>query len=272
MPVMHAAKDGKSLEPRPQPQLQSFDAAIATASILRTASDEPPITKASLGELDLIRIINDAKLRHDLNFDREVVFRPNYDGRRGEEKKALARLYWDALTIELTTYFQHIRPGPNTAFGAFLSDVTLAYFRGQQIPRRLPDMIKSIAEILKTLVPSAEWEAVDRTLDVDLVMQQLENGVMDFIQLSEWLGALLKGSCSPQRDSCVVEMVDMMQDGIRHNSPRELIGGIEKLFGVLEMMKLVSHMALSCRKHTKANTFQGRSKSSDKIFEAAHGE
>ena len=70
MPVMHAAKDGKSLEPRPQPQLQSFDAAIATASILRTASDEPPITKASLGELDLIRIINDAKLRNDLNFDR----------------------------------------------------------------------------------------------------------------------------------------------------------------------------------------------------------
>ena len=238
---------------------------------LWAASTEPPITRSSLGELDLARIINDAKLRHDLNFEREVAFRPNYDGRRGEQKKALARSYWDALTIELIAYFQSVCRQNHIISDALMSDVTLAYFREQQIPWRLPQMIRTVADILKTLVPEAEHPSIDRTLDVDLLMQQLEKGVMDFIQLSEWLGILLKGSCSPQRDMCVSEMVEMIQDGIYHDNPRMLIGGIEKLFGVLEMMKLVIHVIRACRYMVKLTPRLGRSESPNKEFEIAHG-
>ena len=108
-------------------------------------------------------------------------------------------------------------------------------------------MIRTVADILKTLVPEAEHPSVDRTLDVELVMQQLEKGVMDFVKLSQWLGILLKGSCSPQRDMCVSEMAEMIQDGIYHDNPRMLVGGIEKLFGVLEMMKLVIHVIRACK-------------------------
>ena len=241
------------------------------SSILQKASAEPPITKSSLCELDLVRIINDPKLRHDLNFEPEVAFRPNYDGSNGKVKQDRARLYWDALTIELTAYFQRVCRHNHTTSDSFRSDVTLAYFRGQEMPWRLPQMIRTVADILKTLVPETEHPSIERTLDVDLVMQQLEKGVMDFVQLGEWLGILLKGSCSPQRDICVSEMVDMIQSGIYHDNPRMLIGGIEKLFGVLEMMKLVIHVARVCKYMVKLTLVLGRSESPNKVFKSTHG-
>ncbi|KAF2240580.1 hypothetical protein BU26DRAFT_202731 [Trematosphaeria pertusa] len=40
----------------------------------------PPITKQSLLALETHGIVIDLKLRHDVNFDRELHFRPNPDG------------------------------------------------------------------------------------------------------------------------------------------------------------------------------------------------
>ena len=81
----------------------------------RNATEQPPITPDSLTELDMPRIINNPKLRHDVNFDRELHFRPNLDGARGKEKIKSANDYWKALEAELymLDLSQRARAQPN---------------------------------------------------------------------------------------------------------------------------------------------------------------
>ena len=38
---------------------------------------EPPVTKKTLSELDVNKIVHNPKLRHDINFDPDLHFRPN---------------------------------------------------------------------------------------------------------------------------------------------------------------------------------------------------
>jgi hypothetical protein len=42
----------------------------------------PPITRATLRELDLAEILRNPQLRHDIVFDPNLMFRPNFDGER----------------------------------------------------------------------------------------------------------------------------------------------------------------------------------------------
>jgi hypothetical protein len=49
-------------------------------------AEVPPVTATSLTELDLQRIMNNTKLRADINFDGDLHFRPNLDGPEGQEK------------------------------------------------------------------------------------------------------------------------------------------------------------------------------------------
>ena len=205
----------------------------------RSASIDPPITKCSLAELDFKRIINDPKLRHDLNFEREIAFRPNYDGPRGAEKKATAKAYWDALGEELAQYFTqryelHPTANCNTATPEIHNRTPISP------QRRLPQMFHTIKAILKSLVPETECFAIDQTLDVEFLLQQLEKGVCDLVSLSDWLGKLLMGSCSPCRDPLVRKMVGTIQEAASDQDVRGLVDGIEQLFVILETMKLVS--------------------------------
>lgn len=205
----------------------------------RMASIDPPITKCSLGELDFKRIINDPKLRHDLNFEREIAFRPNYDGARGVQKKATAKAYWEALAEELTLYFaQRYELHPTASCNAMNSELSNRHLPSSQ--RRLPQMFRTIKAILKSLVPETECFAIDQSLDVDFLLQQLEKGVCDLVSLSDWLGKLLMGSCSPCRDPLVRKMVETIQKAASNQDVQGLVEGIEQLFVILETMKLVS--------------------------------
>lgn len=209
---------------------------------LRSASLDPPVTKASLSELDLVRIINNAKLRHDLNFEREISFRPNVSGPRSQQKEASANAYWDALVIEFALYMKTRRnrffPTSNAALQKFSR--IMASPLSQQMPIRLPRMFTTIRDILKTLVPGRECSWVDQRLDVDLLMQELENGACDVKGLSDWLRNVLLGSCSPLRDVDVEKMVIVIHDGVDKEDARILVDGLKILFGILETMKLVS--------------------------------
>jgi len=51
---------------------------------------EPPVTKATLSELDVNKIVHNPKLHHDINFDPELHFRPNVDGEKGQKKQIRA--------------------------------------------------------------------------------------------------------------------------------------------------------------------------------------
>lgn len=75
---------------------------IARAAIC-TPPMVPPITRATLLELDLHEIVKNPQLRHDIVFDAHVQFRPNFDGDRGKKKREACERYWTAIAREVET-------------------------------------------------------------------------------------------------------------------------------------------------------------------------
>ena len=187
----------------------------------------PPVTKPSLGELDISSIMNNSKLRHDINFDRELHFRPNLDGHKGQMKREAQKGYWQAITAELEVYRYMCE-----------SSMSESYKKGlrEDCERRIPQMFETVKDILKNLVPDRDQPAVDEHLDVPMVMQEIAKGVCDFISIAVWLAQLLKRHCAPMRD----EMVDRMVEKIRKGDSASISAGLCELFSVLEAMKLVS--------------------------------
>lgn len=232
-----------SLEKYLREELARLELSTEALRYLWSASVDPPVTKASLSELDLVRIVNDARLRHDVNFDREVLFRPNMQGEVGQRKRALEEGYWDTLIIELAIYITRRRNmsshGPDSP--TELDEATL-----DKVPLRLPRMFRAIQEILKTLVPVSEWATVDARLDVELLVQQMDKGVCDILGLSQWLGSLLLGSCSPMRDGLVSTMMMTIRQGVETDHAGRIVNGLKFLFAILETMKLVSWLLHAC--------------------------
>ena len=254
-------------------RMRGLQSRATSLSYLWAASPDPPITKESLSELELARIINDVRLRHDLNFEREVSFRPNTCGDRGKRKKLEADTYWEALITEFAIYITQRQSESSNPSSSEPVSTSLWLQRPpslRHVPLRLPGMFKAIQEILKTLVPGSEWTMIDDRLDIDLILRQLEKGVCDIPTLIEWLGGLLQRCCSPQRDHVVIDMVSSIRNGFENNNPYLLVKGLRDLFGVLELMKLVSHPLVLVRR-IKAKLFAGCCESSDKIPTLAHG-
>ena len=101
-------------------------------------------------------------------------------------------------------------------------------------------MFESVCEILKSLLPNEEWPALDARLDADLLVQGLENDVYDFSALSDWLGALLRRFVLSERTHLVDSMTVKIRDGVRDMKAGVIVDGLAQVFGILEIMKLVS--------------------------------
>lgn len=202
------------------------------ADAFRHATELPPITKQSLSELDIQNIISNTKLRHDVNFDRDLSFRPNNDGSKGHQKNHHAHKYWLALQAELHLYarlfqgtppLRHVEPS--------------VYFRHAQ--RRIPKLFDTIHDILKSLVPDRDHARVDEHLDVRMLMQEIERGVCDMVALVECTARLLKEHCAPMRDCDVDRMVQLMREGATNSDMGKIITSLSHLLAMLETMKLV---------------------------------
>jgi len=188
---------------------------------------EPPVTKVTLSELDVNKIVNNPKLRHDINFDPDLHFRPNLDGEKGRRKTQRANDFWNTMKTQLRSYIGH-----RVQFENELGDAEWC----------LPATLKATRGILETLVPQRDRASVEETFNVELLMQQFRKGVADLEKLAMWLSQLLKCHCAPMRDNWVDEMVTQLSnrnpDGWKH--VELLVAGMQNLLGVLEAMKLVS--------------------------------
>ncbi|KAJ4340040.1 Protein SOSEKI 1 [Ascochyta clinopodiicola] len=204
------------------------------AEAFREGSDLPPITLQSLAELDIQNIITNIKLRHDINFDRDLSFRPNLDGAKGQEKVKTAQRYWRALVAELELYtrlFQGTSPLQETDTTSWSTII-------QHAERRVPKIFSTIRDVLKSLVPDRDHSRVDEHLDVPMLMQEIERGVCDLVRLSEWMACLLKEHCAPMRDEWVDKMVSYTRTGVTLNKSESIVKGLCELLGILESMKL----------------------------------
>ncbi|KAF9693528.1 hypothetical protein EKO04_008395 [Ascochyta lentis] len=204
------------------------------AEAFREGSDLPPITRQSLAELDIQNIITNIKLRHDVNFDRDLSFRPNLDGAKGQEKVKAAQRYWRALVAELELYTRLFRGTPPLQEMDATSWSTII----QHAERRIPKIFSTIRDVLKSLVPDRDHSRVDEHLDVPMLMQEIERGVCDLVRLSEWMACLLKEHCAPMRDEWVDKMVSYTRTGVTHNKSESIVKGLCELLGILESMKL----------------------------------
>lgn len=190
---------------------------------------EPPVTKGTLSELDVNKIVNNPKLRHDINFDPDLHFRPNLDGEKGRRKTEKANNFWDTMQTQLQEYLTN-----REQFEKELGDAEWC----------LPATLKAIRGILETLVPQRDRASVEETFNVDLLMQQFRKGVADLVKLALWLSQLLKCHCAPMRDNWVDEMVTQLSNGDRNCDVTLLVAGMKNLLGVLEAMKLVSFQVI----------------------------
>lgn len=204
------------------------------ADAFREASVFPPVTKRSLSELDIQNIVTNVRLRHDVNFDRDLSFRPNLDGARGRTKQQKMDMYWTALVAELQLY--------GTLFhGSTTLRKDEVRWKGltNNAKRRVPVIFQAIQEILKSLVPDRDHSRVDEHLDVSMLMQEIERGVCDLVRLAEWMAQLLKEHCAPMRDSWVDKMVASIREGVSEGSLEDIVHGLRELLAILETMKLV---------------------------------
>lgn len=243
-----SSEDASSRSQSPTPQEPQYESDIQTfmadwmdvdgediAQCFQGAPIEPPVTVDSLAELDLPRIINNPKLRHDVNFDRELHFRPNFEGHRGQRKVKSADSYWKALVGELFVYAVALKAQREEE-----DPQQYAYWVAiiDKAQCRLPKMFDAVKDILKTLVPEYEQESINLRFDVDLIMQEIIHGQCDLVSLSEWIAAVLKAHCAPMRDEIVDDMKRTIQSGAWENSHEKLTDGLRQLVGILEQMKL----------------------------------
>jgi hypothetical protein len=203
--------------------MDQLSAGCAATSPTNELALEPPVTKGSLSELDVNKIVNNPKLRHDLNFDPDLHFRPK-DGEK-RRKTQRANDFWETMRVQLKKYI--------TNRGQFEEELGNAEWC-------LPATLKAIRGILETLVPQRDRASVEETFNVDLLMQKFREGVADFEKLALWLSQLLKCHCAPMRDNWVDKMVTQLSNGDRIRDTIQLVAGMQNLLGVLEAMKLVS--------------------------------
>ncbi|KAL3468325.1 T-complex protein 11-domain-containing protein [Aspergillus heterothallicus] len=202
------------------------------ARLLTSANMNPPVTKGTLSELDLPCIMSNINLRVDANFDRDLHFKPDSDGEKGRKKRKDAAEYWDAMAVEIGIY----------AFCASCG----ADERAQRVPQdrrrtfepRLPALFETLQDVLKTLVPERDHPSIMQNLEVALLMQQIQKGVLDMVGVAKWLAALLKTHCAPMRDDWADSMVDQITTGSQSQDPAQIVRGLHTLFGILEAMKL----------------------------------
>ncbi|KAL2020750.1 hypothetical protein VTK56DRAFT_7948 [Thermocarpiscus australiensis] len=193
---------------------------------------EPPVTKTTLSELDVAKIVHNPRLRHDINFDPELHFRPNLDGEKGKRKQEKANQFWSTL-LEQLLLFVTDRPAFHMRYG-----------NGDWC---LPSLLRTVREIIETLVPQRDRELLNEGLNVDLLMQQFNRGVVDLEKLASWLSGILKLHCAPMRDEWVDEMYRELSNGNRNNDLGELVKGMRSLLCVLEAMKLdVANHQIRC--------------------------
>ena len=193
---------------------------------------EPPVTKATLSELDVQKIVHNPKLRHDINFDPELHFRPNLDGEKGRRKQEKANQFWSTLHTQLTL---------------FVTDREMFHARYGNGDWCLPSLLRAVREIIETLVPQRDRDLLNEGLNVDLLMQQFDRGVADLEKLASWLAGVLKLHCAPMRDEWVDDMYQELSDGNRNNNMTELVKGMRSLLSVLEAMKLdVANHQIRC--------------------------
>ncbi|KAK9897856.1 Tcp11-domain-containing protein [Cystobasidium minutum MCA 4210] len=231
----------------------------------------PPIAKETLKELDLHEVLQCRQLRHDVVFDANLMFRPNFDGDRGDRKREAADRYWTAVTRELETGCKctaysfapsataRMMGRPSIPLPCICRNPAMPFVTtsvSQRLPSRILPLIQELRDILLALLPqpgsstfgangqlrstggSATAQMVRETLDPSLIAQEVSHGVLDVASLATFFGHILKAHCAPMRDEVVEIMIRTIKQGGERSDMSMVANGLRMCFEILELMKL----------------------------------
>jgi T-complex protein 11 len=196
------------------------------------AQVEPPITRQSLRELDIEVIVDNFKLRHDVNFDRELQFQPDLDGNRGRAEHENRNAYWNAITAEIELYRIFIDPvgiQPHQ-HGLTVQDV-LKYGL-----KRLPKLLEAIRDIINSILPESDQKAAVKVLDADTIGMSIREGIDLLPAAVIEVAKVLQRNCAPTRDS----MIDDLLTSIRQDDPKCISRSLQEMISVVEAMRIDS--------------------------------
>ena len=192
----------------------------------------PPISSLSLSELNLARISENPKFRHDLIFNSKLNFVRKSDGRRAREKREMAARYWRMVWKECESTLALLE---NRGQGLSLTTGNSCF----------PVMFETIRDILLAIVPARNAAEVEATLNPALWIQQLKDNAWDCKGASRALVGMLKKHCAPRRDPLADRIGDGVTRGIDDRNVSVLVEALQLIFSLLEIMKLVWYYLLS---------------------------
>jgi hypothetical protein len=160
--------------------------------------------------------MSNINLRMDANFDRDLHFKPDLDGEKGQRKRKEAADYWDSLAAEISIYSYHAATADAT------EEVESSDGTRRTFDPRLPALFETLQDVIKTLVPERDHPTIMQNLEVPLLMQQIRKGVLDMLTLAKWLAKLLKTHCAPMRDEWADSMVEQIEKGSQSQDPGRL--------------------------------------------------
>jgi T-complex protein 11 len=211
----------------------SGDNTASSPSARRRTRDRPippPITRSSLRELETQEVLKNAQLIHDIIHDPSLQFRPNLEGPRGERKRVAAEQYWGALEREVDRLKICLRKDPNG--------------RVKLSSNRFPVLFVELRDILCSLLPFSDRLVVEEVLEPEFLCQQLFRGVLDVVNLSQFIGRMMKEHCAPMRDSLVDKMMAQFEIAQESGQTDAFVTGLRMVFDLLEGMKLVFIMSI----------------------------
>ncbi|KAH9942880.1 Tcp11-domain-containing protein [Amylocystis lapponica] len=237
-------------------------------------SNQPPINRDTLKELNLEAILRNPQLRHDLLFDSGLQFRPTSSRR----KRELADIYWLAIIRELecgctcVTLDSSSRPcervcicGPfpiptGKSIVAYPAPNNLTTIRAAS---RIRPLLMELLAVLESIIQpvtsrssglymqpdlqhpqfqqhTAHIALLKSVLDADLIQQEIEHGLFDPSGVFQTIGDIIRCHCAPMRDNAVDQMVTLAKSCAPggNGSRVDAVRAIRLCFEILELMKL----------------------------------
>ena len=201
----------------------------------------PPITAETLQELSVDQITSNIQLRHDLLFDRNLRFRPNFDGASGKAKQRKAERYWTRLdrAFHHELHYDAFLP---VLLGQIVEILELLHHRSSSSTSAITMDIPTppIATIsTDNSNNDFSWpyhvtmDTVHSMLSPDLILRELLNHTLDIEGKVEFLVSIFQPLCP-------IEHKPRIQLLVLYFQQRSYAKAFRQCFAILEAIQLVN--------------------------------
>jgi hypothetical protein len=209
--------------------LGASETVVSGHALFWEAPIEPWVTRARLRKLDILSIVNDPSLRWDICYTTHLAYR-RADGPESEMKIEERNNYRKAIRIELELYSLLPKILDFTDTGTELDAEKVR----STVTRRVPQLLKTIKQILQTILPKNEHVYLERLFEIPFMMNEILSGCFNFESVATCLSELLIRHAAPIRDNKIRGFVQTISKG----DIDSITEGLSEILSTLELMKI----------------------------------